>query len=182
MKWLLKGIGLIILLFIVVCIVGFFLPDRQTVERSIEIDAYPEDVFPLLNDLKKLSQWAPLHTHLADAEIIYGGANTGVGQTMAWQNGPGIYPFGSQEIVQSQVGEFVQIESNLSGQQASATHAILLSDDGESVTVLTKSEIPLGGFPYLRRVRSKIQSGALNDQFDRSLTRLKTISEVQSGE
>lgn len=182
MKWLLRGIGLIICLFVLTCIIGFFLPATQTVERSVEVDAYPEDVFPLINDLKAYSQWSPLHALLTEAETIYGGADSGVGQTMAWQKGTGAYPFGSQEITQSQPGEFVQVKVNLSGKLATATHAILPSPDGESVTVLTKSEIELGGFPYLERVRTKIRSGGLNSQFDNSLMRLKTISEVSASE
>ena len=178
MKWLLRGIGLIILLFIVTCVVGAFLPSTQTNERSVQIESYPEDVFPYLNDLQLYSQWSPIYSLLNDAEIIYGGASSGVGQTMAWQNGSGAYPFGAQEIVQSQEGEFVQLDVNLAGQSATATHAILLSEDGESVTVLTKSEIQLGGFPFLERVRSKLRSGWFNTQFDEGLARLKTIAEV----
>ena len=165
MKWLLRGIGLIILLFIVTCVVGAFLPSTQTNERSVQIESYPEDVFPYLNDLQLYSQWSPIYSLLNDAEIIYGGASSGVGQTMAWQNGSGAYPFGSQEIVQSQPGQFVQLEVNLAGQLTTSTHAVLLSEDGESVTVLTKSEIALGGFPYLERVRSKLRTGWFKAQF-----------------
>ena len=101
---------------------------------------------------------------------------------MAWQNGSGAYPFGSQEIVQSQPGKFVQVKANLSGRDATATHALLQNDTGESLTILTKSDIELGGFPYLERVRSKLRSGWFNDQFDAGLMRLKTISETHTSE
>ena len=182
MKWLLRIIGLIILLFIAICAVGFFLPSTQTIERSIEVEAYPEDVFPYLNNLQLYSQWSPLYAQLTEAEIIYGGGDAGVGQNMAWQNGSGAYPFGSQEIMQSQPGEFVQVKANLSGRDATATHALLQNDTGDSLTILTKSDIELGGFPYLERVRSKLRSGWFNDQFDAGLMRLKTISETHTSE
>ena len=182
MKWLLRIIGLIILLFIAICAVGFFLPGTQTIERSIEVEAYPEDVFPYLNNLQLYSQWSPLYAQLSEAEIIYGGGDAGVGQNMAWQNGSGAYPFGSQEIVQSQPGEFVQVKANFSGRDATATHALLQNDTGESLTILTKSDIELGGFPYLERVRSKLRSGWFNDQFDAGLMRLKTISETHTSD
>lgn len=181
MKWLLRGIGLIIFLFVAMCVIGFFLPNTQVIERSVEVKAYPEDVFPFLNDLTSYSEWSPLHAQLINAEIVYGGADQGLGQTMAWQKGDGQYPFGSQEITQSQEGEFVQVKTNLSGQVITATHA-LLTEDGESITVLTKSELDLGGFPYLQRVRAKLRESALNQHFDASLTRLKTISELRVSE
>jgi len=181
MKWLLRGIFLIFLIFAGVITAGYFMPSVQMIERSIEIDAYPEDVFPFINDLQAYSQWSPLYAQITDAQIVYGGADTGNGQTMAWQGSAGDYPFGSQEIIQSQAGEFVQLKVNLSGRVATATHAILPLEDGKGVTVLTKSEIELGGFPYLNRVRTKLRQGWFDDQFDQSLTRLKTISENYAG-
>jgi len=101
---------------------------------------------------------------------------------MAWQGSEGAYPFGSQEIIQSQSGEFVQVKVNLSGRAATATHAILPLEDGNGVTVLTKSEIELGGFPYLDRVRTKLRQGWFDKQFDQSLMRLKTVSENYAGD
>ncbi|WP_162143787.1 SRPBCC family protein [Hellea balneolensis] len=181
MKWLLRGIFAIFLIFGILIGVGFFMPATQSIERSIEVEAYPEDVFPFLNNLQAYSQWSPLYAQIADAQIIYGGAEVGIGQTMAWQGSAGNYPFGSQEIIQSQAGEFVQVKVNLSGQEATATHAILPLADGDGVTVLTKSEIALGGFPYLDRVRSRLRQGWFDDQFDQSLMRLKTISENYAG-
>ena len=181
MKWLLRGIFAIFLIFGIVIAVGFFMPASQLVERTIEVEAYPEDVFPFINNLESYSQWSPLYAQIPDAQIIYGGAEEGIGQTMAWQGSEGNYPFGSQEIIQSQAGEFVQVKINLSGRDATATHAILPLSNGEGVTVLTKSEIALGGFPYLDRVRSKLRQGWYNDQFDQSLLRLKTIAENYAG-
>jgi len=181
MKWLLRGIFAIFLIFGAMIVVGFFMPATQLVERSIEVDAYPEDVFPFINNLQAYSQWSPLYAQIADAQIIYGGAEEGIGQTMAWQGSEGNYAFGSQEIIQSQAGEFVQVKVNLSGRDATATHAILPLASGDGVTVLTKSEIALGGFPYLDRVRSKLRQSWFDEQFDQSLMRLKTVSENYAG-
>jgi len=178
MKWLLRSIFLIFFLFGSVVIAGYFMSPIQSIERSIEVEAYPEDVFPFLNNLKTYSQWSPLHAQIADAQIIYGGADEGIGQTMAWQGSAGSYSFGSQEITQSQPGEFVQVKVSLSGQEAITTHAILPLANGDGVTVLTKSEIELGGFPYLERVRTKLRQAWFDDQFDQSLMRLKTVSET----
>jgi len=181
MKWLLRAIGLIFLLFAAIVTAGYFLPDVQTVERSTTIEAYPEDVFPFINNLQAYSQWAPLYAQIADAQIVYGGADEGVGQTMAWQGSQGAYPFGSQEIIESAPGEYAKVKVNLSGREATATHAILPLEGGSGVTVLTKSDIALGGFPYLDRVRTKVRQGWYDDQFDRALMRLKTVSENYAG-
>lgn len=181
MKWLLRGIFLIFLLFAGVIAAGYFMSATHSVEHSIEIDAYPEDVFPFINNLQAYSQWSPLYAQIMDAQIVYGGAGEGIGQTMAWQGSAGAYPFGSQEIIQSQPGEFVQVKVNLAGREATATHAILPLSSGAGVTVLTKSDIELGGFPYLDRVRTKMRQGWYTAQFEQSLIRLKTVSENYAG-
>jgi len=181
MKWLLRIIFVIFLSFAAVVTAGYFMPATQTVERSVEVDAYPEDIFPYLNNLKAYSQWSPLHQLLTNAEFVYGGADQGVGQSLAWQGGSGDFPIGSQEIIQSEPGQFVQLKLNLGGRQASATHAILENDqdpDGP-VTVMTRVEVPLGGFPYLQRVRAKLQQAGWERQFDAALLRLKRLSEAE---
>ena len=81
MKWLLRGIFLIFLIFAGLITAGYFMPSIQLIERSIEIEAYPEDVFPFINDLQSYSQWSPLYEQISDAQIVYGGAEAGNGQT-----------------------------------------------------------------------------------------------------
>lgn len=180
MKWLFRIIGLILLAFIGLCAAGFFMPAKQAVERSIQIDAYPEDVFPYINDLRNYAQWSPLSDVIINAQTIYGGADQGVGQSMAWQGGEGPFPYGSQEIIQSQAASFVQITVNLAGLNALSTHALSMDDESEMVTVLTKSEIDLGGFPYLGRISGKLNQSDQEQHFDEALLRLKTIVETQT--
>ncbi len=178
MKWFIRGILLVILLFALTCIAGFFLPAVQTNERSVEISAYAEDVFARLNDLRSYAQWSPLQPALQGANIIYDGPETGVGQSMVWKGGAGEHSFGAQEILQSHDLEFVQLSQNLAGREMTATHAILTQEAGERVIVLTKTESALGGFPYLSRVRAKLKAGAANQDLDAALARLKALSET----
>lgn len=179
MKWFIRGILLVIFLFIGTCIVGFFLPAVQTSERSVEINAHGEDVFARLNDLRSYAQWSPLQPALQGASIIYGGPEMGVGQSMVWKDGRGEHNFGAQEILQSSDLEFVQLSQNLAGRELTVTHAILAQGRGEGVIVLTKTESALGGFPYLSRVRAKLKSGAADQKLDAALSRLKTLSETR---
>ena len=178
MKWLFRSIGLILIAFAGLCAYGYFLPAQQSIERSIEIDAYPDEVFPYINNLQKYPLWSPLYAAISDGQIIYGGAAEGIGQSMAWQGSAGDFPSGSQEILQSQSGEFVRVQVNLSGRAATATHALLPDEAGEFVTVLTQSEINLGGFPYLGRIAGKLSQADREGQFDEALKRLKTVVEA----
>ena len=89
---------------------------------------------------------------------------------------------GRKKLCRASPENLFRSRPNLSGRDSTATHALLQNDTGDSLTILTKSDIELGGFPYLERVRSKLRSGWFNDQFDAGLTRLKTISETHTSE
>jgi len=180
LKWVFRIILLILVAFAGLIAYGLFLPAQQAIERSVQVEAFPEDVFPYINNLRSYDRWSPLYAAIADGEMIFGGADEGVGQSMAWQRSGGNFPYGSQEITQSQSGEFVQVNVNLAGREATATHAILPDGSGDFVTVLTKSEIDLGGFPYFGRVAGKMSQASREVQFDEGLARLKVIVEAEA--
>lgn len=164
-------------LFLAACVAGYFLPETLEIERSTVVNAYPDDVFPHLNDLKAYDSWAALDDRLGPVKILTGGAESGVGQTQAWQNGPRGYEVGSREIMQESPPEFVQIQVSVNGDISSTTHAILKTNPGK-VTVLSKREIPQPGFPYLGRLRGLIVKQQISDDLDAALDRLKTEIEA----
>lgn len=177
MKLFLISVLSIFLIFIGGCVAGFFMPNTLTVERSIVMDAYIDDVFPYLEDLEQHQNWAALDLYLGNTAIITGGADYGTGQTQAWQNGPEDYEFGSREIVQSQAGEFVQISLNIAGKSSLMTHA-LTSNQDETVTVLSNHAFPQPGFPYLGRLRQYLVKSGRERELDAALLRLRTIVEA----
>lgn len=164
-------------LFLAACAAGYFMPATLEVERSTIINAYPDDVFPLLNDLKSYKSWAALDDQLGQVPILTGGAESGMGQTQAWQNGPKGYEVGSREIMQESAPEFVQIQVSVNGQVSSTMHAILITEPG-IVTVLSKREIPQPGFPYIGRLRGFMRKQQIADNLDAALVRLKTQIEA----
>lgn len=163
--------------FLAACTAGFFMPATLEIERSTVVNAYAEDIFPLLNDLKAYESWAALDARLEGASILTGGAESGVGQTQVWQNGPKGVESGSREIMQEAPSEFVQIQVSVNGQVTTTTHAILKMDTGP-VTVLTKREIPQPGFPYVGRLRSIVIKSRIENNLDEALARLKTHIEA----
>lgn len=176
MKWFFSIILGIFALFLGVCLVGFFLPETLSVERSSTVEAYAEDVFPYLNDLDNYRGWAALDKRLDNTTIVSGGSEEGVGQKQIWQEGPAGFEFGSREIVQSQSNEFVQIDVNIMGRAISVTYAIFDNGDG-TVTVLSKREMEQPGFPYLGRIKNMRRNSGLTEDLDASLSRLKLLVE-----
>ncbi len=155
------------------------MPSQQTTERSINIDAAPDDVFHYITDLREHTHWSNLHVNNPDLQIAYGGAEYGVGQTAAWQTETPQTSTGIQEIIESRPPEFVRTILNIDGLEGSATFAITPTDDESSVSVLMREEIALGGFPFIQRLTARLGQAKINTDFDASLERLKTVVEAE---
>ena len=63
-------------------LVGILLPGTVEVTRSVEIEAPPEAVFPLLNDLERWAEWTPW----GEVESRLEGPPTGAGARRVWDD------------------------------------------------------------------------------------------------
>jgi len=59
-------------------------PDLFQIERSINIKAPPETIFPLINDLRSWDAWTPYNKD-PSMNKIYSGSNSGKGAHYAWE-------------------------------------------------------------------------------------------------
>lgn len=78
-------------------VLGFVLPDRQRVSRSIVIAAPPASVFQHIGDFERWSAWSPWAQIDPDIQMVITGS--GVGQRMEWSSDHKNVGSGSQEIV-----------------------------------------------------------------------------------
>jgi len=179
MKWFIRIMGAILLIFVGLCVGGFFMPAVQTTERTIEIEAVAEDVFHYLTDLREYPRWSVIHANNPDMQIAYGGSEYGVGQTAAWQIQTPRPSTGTQEIIESRPPEFVRTIVNIDGLEGAATFAISESENEDKVSVLMRQEINLGGFPFVQRLTHQLSKSSLNSDFDAALARLKTVVEAE---
>lgn len=181
MKWFFRIISFIFLAFVALIIWGYFTSPTMSVERSLQVGAYPEEVFEYLEDLEAFNRWSPWFAREPDAEYIFGAVEYGVGATVVWrargETAQAAGQISSQEIVAAQAPEFVQSSLLLNGEPASATYALSPTDNGTLVYI--KLERELGGFPYFERLRKSGMQKALGAEFDAALERLQTIVEVK---
>lgn len=79
-KKLLLGLVALVILFVVV---GRFLPSRSRVERSLNIRATPEALFPRVATLTRWPEWTAWTTNrFPDMQTKFSGAPSGVGAVM----------------------------------------------------------------------------------------------------
>ena len=83
LKWL--G-GTLVGLFLLLVIVGFFLPGTFVVSRSLEIAAPPDKVYALVADPRGWKQWSVWTRRDPQMQIEYAGPPAGMGARWAWKS------------------------------------------------------------------------------------------------
>lgn len=136
-------------LVVVVTVVGLFLTRQWHVERSVVINAAPEHIHPLIENLKAWQSWA-VWTKGMDPEVKneYGGPASGVGSWWAW-NGPKM-GHGKMTITKSDVAAGVWLDEMIETDQEVNAHGSLTwtrEGGGTKVTWMDTGTLPpMGGY------------------------------------
>jgi hypothetical protein len=77
-------LSLVGLLIVAVILFAASRPDEFRIERSIEINATPERIRPLLDDFHAWAAWSPWEKLDADLKRSYSGPQSGVGAIYGW--------------------------------------------------------------------------------------------------
>ncbi len=147
-------------------LVGILLPGTVEVTRSVEIEAAPEDVFPLLDDLGRWAEWTPW----GEVESRLDGPSTGVGARRVWDDsGMGS---GSLTLVGSRPPARVDYEVEVEGGaiRFAGTISVAAKAGGSVVTWTERADLgwnPLMGWTALTMDESQ------GRQLEESLARLK---------
>ncbi len=79
---------LIVIAIVAVLMIAFLAyaatkPDTFSIQRSININASAENIFPLINDFHQQSRWSPFDKD-PNMKTVYSGPDSGVGATYEW--------------------------------------------------------------------------------------------------
>jgi hypothetical protein len=156
MKWLFRSIAITILVFVIVCIYGAFIPAQQRVDASTVLDSDVLSVYEIISDLRSYPEWSGVGG--PESEWVFAGADVETGQTAAWRAEEN---FGSLEILQAEPGRFVVVKTV--GALGEQTISLALSEAETGTNFLIEAKRNLGGFPYLSRVASLRQRSSTKD-------------------
>ena len=84
MKVLVKVFGALVALWVVLLLVGFFLPGHYRVERSLVLAARPERIYAQVGDLRAWSRWGVWFERDPAMKITYSQATDQVGSWSSW--------------------------------------------------------------------------------------------------
>jgi len=160
-------------LFLAFLAIGLLLPGEIRVQRSIEIAAPPETVFPLVDDLREFNRWSPWQA--AGVDFSFSGPESGVGARMVWTEPDG-RPGGGQEIVVSQPPRRVVYGLEF-GPRGGAEASMELESSPLGTRVTWGFDYRVG-YDMVGRYIGALTQGRVGEQYALGLTRLKALAET----
>lgn len=165
----------LLLLVVVLVVVGFFLPRKVHVERSIVVDAPQATVFALVNGFRSFNKWSPWYGLDPGATYTFEGPREGVGAKMSWAGDPKKVGTGSQEILESNGVDSIttSLDFGMEGKATSRTH---LSLDATGTKVVWGFDTDLGMSP-LSRYFGLMFDRMIGSDYEKGLANLKKLAE-----
>lgn len=154
------------------------LPSEFRIERSIRIQARPEKIFPLIDDLASFNTWNPFAKADPAARLSYGTPVAGRGAAFEWDSA-GPSGAGRIEIIGSTPVEAVTMSLEFRRPFAAKNvAAFTLRTAGDSTDVTWAMT---GTSPFLQRFMSIVfdMDKLVGGEFTKGLADLKRIAERQ---
>lgn len=174
---IMKIIGIVVVV-LVAGVLGFAMtkPDSFSVQRTANIKAPPEKIFPLIIDLHSWSSWSPWEKLDPTMKRTHSGAESGKGAVYEWEGNAKVGT-GRMEIVDATPPSKVTIKLDfLKPIEGHNTAEFTLDPQGDSTNV---TWVMRGPAPFISKVIQVFVSmdSMVGNEFDTGLANLKTIAE-----
>jgi carbon monoxide dehydrogenase subunit G len=158
-----------------VLVYAAFQPDSFRVERSASIQAPPEKIHPLIDDLRSMQTWSAWEKVDPGMKRIHSGAARGVGAVYEWEGNNDIGQ-GRMEITGSSPSQITIRMDFIKPFAARNTVEFTLQPEGGATRVTQAIHGPM---PYLSKLFGLFCSmdQMIGGKFEESLAALKTAAE-----
>ena len=156
--------------------VSYLLPRNVTVERTAQINAPAEAIFPYLNSMAETQKWSPWLDRDPDVVVVFEGPEAGVGNRMSWTSQVDTVGSGTQIITVSIPDERVETALDF-GEMGTATALLVLDGDGD-VTDVTWGLAKDMGMNPIARYMGLMMDGWVGPDYEAGLDKLKALVEA----
>jgi effector-binding domain-containing protein len=171
-KILLGLLGLIVLLVIV----GFFLPGKMEISRSISVNAPPEYAFEEIDGLENWNRWSYWNTIDTTMKINYGEKRRGAGAFYSWDGDD----VGKGKLSITESTPFSSIKADLDFmEQGTAKAWYDFEPEGEGTKVTMNMSTDFGMDPIGRWMGATFMKSEMNKAFEHSLNKIKELAEAK---
>jgi len=171
---IIAGVGVLVIIGLVAYAAS--LSDTFQVQRSLRINASPDKIFPLINNMRGMNTWNPFSEADPDIKITYTGPESGKGARYQWTGNSKVGE-GSIEITDASAPSRVTLKLDMlkpiEGHNT-VLFTLVPNGNGTDVTWAMNGERPLIG-----KVMDVVfnMDRMVGGQFEKGLAKLKAIAE-----
>lgn len=169
-------IAILVAVLIALLILAAARPSRFEVQRSLDIDAPPERLYPLLADFHQWSRWSPYEKLDPAMRRDFSGAEAGKGAVYAWE-GNGKAGAGRMEILEAAPEHGIDIQLDfIRPFRANNRAAFAFTPAGAATRVTWSMQ---GAAPFMARLMGIFinMDQLIGKDFEQGLANLKTLAE-----
>ncbi len=172
------GIGVLAIIGLLIYAATF--SDTFQVQRTQRINASPEKIFPLINNLHGMNTWNPFSEADPEIKIIYTGPESGKGARYEWSGNSQVGQ-GSIEVIDVAPSSRVALKLDmLKPIEGHNTVVFTLAPNGSGTDVSTDVTWGMTGErPFIGKVMDAVfnMDRMVGGQFEKGLAKLKAIAE-----
>jgi hypothetical protein len=177
MKALKITLGVLAIIFVVIIIIGLFLPSEINAEGSVTIHAQPSDIHPYVNDFRNWSKWTAWAKRDTNITNTYEGSAAGVGSIYKWSGNEEVGR-GMLTMTRSDSNQGIWYDMSMEDGQFLSKGSITYNPTGDSTAVTWGYQAEVGGNIIFKYVMVFFKPYIEHD-FDVGLRDLKEL--VESG-
>ena len=172
------GVGALAIIALLVYAATF--ADTFQVQRTQRINASPDKIFPLINNMHSMNTWNPFAEADPDIKITYTGPDSGKGARYEWTGNSKVGQ-GSIEVTDVATPSRVALRLDmLKPMEGHHTVVFTLTPNGSGTNMSTDVTWAMTGErPFIGKVMDAVfnMDRMVGGQFEKGLTKLKTIAE-----
>lgn len=174
MRVLLRIIIALVIVAVALVAAGFLMPKNVTVQRSAEIKAPADKIYPLINDPKEWKRWGAWYLRDPQMQLEYAGAPTGVGAKWSWRSQT--QGNGSMEVTEATPNQNMTYTLTFPDYNMQSRGQFTFTPKGDATEVTWRMDSDLGSNPINRWFGTMLDK-MVGPDFEAGLANLKKIAE-----
>jgi hypothetical protein len=168
------------MLIALLCLIGFIIalaylmPNHYGVIRSIEIQARPEKIYPLIASPKEWKKWSVWNQRDPNMAIHFSGPESGAGAAWDWKSES--QGNGGMKLTTVAANQVVNYELHFEGMGKPSNGALTLEPEGSS-TKVTWSMVGSSEGNFMMKLFAPFMDKMVGPDFEDGLKNLKTVAE-----
>lgn len=171
-----KILFILLSIIVLLVIVGFFLPGKIEVSRSIAVNAPAEYAFEEIDNLDNWEKWSYWNTLDPEMKMEFGEKHSGVGAFYSW-DGPETGK-GKMTITESTPATSIKADLDFM-EQGTAKSWYTFEPENEGTKVTMGFSTDFGMNPLMRWMGVTVFRSEMNKAFDYNLSKIKELAEAK---